>query len=129
MQIFIEPVTSNPVAQVGIATVLLLIALDVIVGFSGAAITKTISSSKMRMGLLHKLMELAAMALATIVDGALLGGFDVIDGSPILVAVCAYLAIMEASSILELIAKYNPDLAGSGILRFFSKEDNHDVAD
>lgn len=123
MHIFIDPIASNPLAQVAIATVLLLIALDVIVGFTGAAITKTISSSKMRNGLLHKLMELAAVALADIVDGALLGGFDIVEGSPILVAVCAYLAVMEASSVLELIVKYNPDLSGSGIFGLFERKE------
>lgn len=123
MHIFIDPIASNPLAQVAIATVLLLIALDVLVGFTGAAITKTISSSKMRNGLLHKLMELAAVALADIVDGALLGGFDIVEGSPILVAVCAYLAVMEASSVLELIVKYNPDLSGSGIFGLFERKE------
>ena len=126
MGIFIRPIADDPLAQVAIATVLLLIALDVVVGFTGAAITKTISSTKMRAGLLHKLMELAAIALATIVDGALLGGFDIVDGSPILVAVCAYLAVMEAASVLELIAKYNPDIAGAGVFTFVTKKDAED---
>lgn len=124
MRIFVDPIAGNPLAQVAIATVLLLIALDVIVGFTGAAVTKTISSSKMRLGLLHKLMELAAVALADIVDGALLGGFDVIEGSPILVSVCAYLAVMEIASILELIAKYNPQLTGGGIFQLFARKDD-----
>lgn len=119
MSIFLQPVTGNPAARVAIATVLLLIALDVVVGFTGAAITKTISSSKMRSGLLHKLMELAAVALADIVDGALLGGFDIVEGSPLLIGVCAYIALMEVSSVLELIAKYNPDMAGAGVLSLF----------
>ena len=119
MSIFLQPVTGNPAARVAIATVLLLIALDVVVGFTGAAITKTISSSKMRSGLLHKLMELAAVALADIVDGALLGGFDIMEGSPLLIGVCAYIALMEVSSVLELIGKYNPDMAGAGILSLF----------
>ena len=119
MSIFLQPVTGNPAARVAIATVLLLIALDVVVGFTGAAITKTISSSKMRSGLLHKLMELAAVALADIVDGALLGGFDIVEGSPLLIGVCAYIALMEVSSVLELIGKYNPDMAGAGILSLF----------
>ena len=39
MGIFLQPVTSNPAARVAIATVLLLITLDVVVGFTGAAIT------------------------------------------------------------------------------------------
>lgn len=119
MSIFLQPVTGNPAARVAIATVLLLIALDVVVGFTGAAITKTISSSKMRSGLLHKLMELAAVALADIVDGALLGGFDIMEGSPLLIGVCAYIALMEVSSVLELIGKYNPDMTGGGILSLF----------
>lgn len=123
MNIFLQPVAGNPMAQVAIATVLLLIALDVVVGFTGAAITKTISSSKMRSGLLHKLMELAAVALADIVDGALLGGFDIVDGSPLLVAVCAYIALMEVASVLELIARYNPDLAHAGVFGFVDKKD------
>lgn len=122
MHIFVEPIVSNPAAQVAIVTVLLLIALDVVVGFTGAAITRTISSSKMRAGLLHKLMELAAVALADIVDGALLGGFDIVEGSPLLISVCAYLALMEAASVLELIAKYNPDLAGAGVFGFLNHE-------
>ena len=119
MGVFIRPITGNPTAQVAVAAVLILIALDVVVGFTGAAITKTISSSKMRSGLLHKLMELAAVALADIVDGALLGGFDIVEGSPLLIGVCAYIALMEVSSVLELIAKYNPDMAGAGILSLF----------
>ena len=119
MGVFIRPITDNPTAPVAIAAVLILIALDVVVGFTGAAITKTISSSKMRSGLLHKLMELAAVALADIVDGALLGGFDIVEGSPLLIGVCAYIALMEVSSVLELIAKYNPDMAGAGILSLF----------
>lgn len=123
MGVFIRPITDNPTAQVAVAAVLILIALDVVVGFTGAAITKTISSSKMRSGLLHKLMELAAVALADIVDGALLGGFDIVEGSPLLIGVCAYIALMEVASVLELIGKYNPDMAGGGILSLFDRSE------
>ena len=111
MSIFIRPIAEDATAQVAIVTVLLLILLDVVAGFTGAAVTKTISSKKMREGLLHKMMEVVLMALATVIDGALLGGFDILDGNPVLVVTCAYLAIMEVSSVLEIIGRYNPDLA------------------
>lgn len=123
MNIFIRPVTDNPAAQVAIAAVLLLILLDIIAGFTGAAVTKTISSKKMREGLLHKFMELVLVVLADIIDGALLGGFDILGGNPLLIATCAYIAFMEVSSILEIVGKYNPDLADGGILSIFEKKE------
>ena len=123
MNIFIRPVTDNPAAQVAIAAVLLLILLDIIAGFTGAAVTKTISSKKMREGLLHKFMEMVLVVLADIIDGALLGGFDILGGNPLLVATCAYIAFMEVSSILEIVGKYNPDLADGGILSIFEKKE------
>lgn len=123
MNIFIRPVTDNPAAQVAIAAVLLLILLDIIAGFTGAAVTKTISSKKMREGLLHKFMELVLVVLADIIDGALLGGFDILGGNPLLIATCAYIAFMEVSSILEIVGKYNPDLADGGILSIFERKE------
>lgn len=123
MNIFIRPVTDNPAAQVAIAAVLLLILLDIVAGFTGAAVTKTISSKKMREGLLHKFMEMVLVVLADIIDGALLGGFDILGGNPLLIATCAYIAFMEVSSILEIVGKYNPDLADGGILSIFEKKE------
>ena len=123
MNIFIRPVTDNPAAQVAIAAVLLLILLDIIAGFTGAAVTKTISSKKMREGLLHKFMELVLVVLADIIDGALLGGFDILGGNPLLVVTCAYIAFMEVSSILEIVGTYNPDLADGGILSIFERKE------
>lgn len=123
MQVFIRPITDNPTAQIAIAAVCVLIALDVVTGFTGAAVTKSISSQKMREGILHKFMELVLVVLATIIDGALMGGFDVLGGDPILLATCGYIAVMEVSSILELVGKYNPELAGEGILSLFAPKD------
>lgn len=119
MGIFLQPVTGNPAARVAIATVLLLIALDVVAGFTGAAITHQISSNKMREGILHKFTELVLVVLATVIDGALMGGFDILGGSPILLVTCGYIAVMEVSSILEIVGKYNPDLTDKGLLSIF----------
>ena len=111
MQVFVRPITDNPTAQIAIAAVGILILLDVVAGFTGAAVTKTISSKKMREGLLHKFMELSAMALGAILDGALVGGFDLAT-QPLLIATCVYIGIMETGSVLELIKKYDPDAEG-----------------
>ena len=119
MGVFIKPITGNPTAQIAIAAVCILIVLDVITGFVGAAVTHQISSKKMREGALHKFTELVLVALATIIDGALLGGFDVLGGSPILLVTCGYIAVMEVSSILEIVGKYNPDLTEKGLLSIF----------
>ena len=105
-----DPVV-QPAAQTAIFTVLLLIALDLIVGIVGAVATHTFSSEKMRAGLLHKFMELSAIALAIILDGALVGGLD-LAVQPILLATCVYIGIMETGSVLELIKKYDPDAEG-----------------
>jgi phage-related holin len=107
---FVAPIL-DPTAQVAICTVLLLIALDLVVGITGAVVTHTFSSEKMRAGLLHKFMELSAMALAIILDGALVSGLDLAT-QPLLLATCAYVGIMETGSILELIKKYDPDAEG-----------------
>ena len=101
----------QPAAQTAIFTVLLLVALDLIVGIVGAVATHTFSSEKMRAGLLHKFMELSAIALAIILDGALVGGLD-LTMQPILMATCVYIGIMETGSVLELIKKYDPDAEG-----------------
>jgi phage-related holin len=106
----ISPVT-DPKAQTAIFTVLALILLDLVVGIVGAVVTHTFSSEKMRAGLLHKFMELCAMALGAILDGALVGGFDLAT-QPLLIATCVYIGIMETGSVLELIKKYDPDAEG-----------------
>ena len=63
------------------------------------------------------------VVLADIIDGALLGGFDILGGNPLLVVTCAYIAFMEVSSILEIVGKYNPDLADGGILSIFDRKE------
>lgn len=115
MPIYIETLTDpvrDGVAQVAIATVLALILLDVVVGLTGALVTHTFSSEKMRNGLLHKFTEMACVALAIVLDGALMGGVDFFVPEPVLLSTCGYIGMMEVGSFLELVKQYNPDLAG-----------------
>jgi len=110
INIFVEPLKDST-AQNGIAVVMALMLLDLLIGIIGAVATKTFDSSKMRDGLLHKFTELVAIALAVILDGALLGGLQ-LSVQPLLIATCVYVGIMETGSVIELIKKYNPEAEG-----------------
>lgn len=110
IQPFVEPLLDET-AQTAVAAVLLLIALDLVVGITGAVVTHTFSSERMRAGLLHKFMELSAIALAAILDGALTGGLE-LGIQPVLIATCVYVGIMETGSVLELIKQYDPEAEG-----------------
>ena len=101
----------DPSGQVAIVAVLLLVSLDFIIGVTGAVVTKEFSSEKMRAGLLHKFTELACIALGIILDGVLVGGLD-LTVQPVLLATCGYIIVMETGSVLELVAKYNPNAQG-----------------
>lgn len=107
---FVEPLLDGT-AQTAVAAVLLLVALDLVVGITGAVVTRTFCSERMRAGLLHKFMELSAIALAAILDGALTGGLE-LGIQPVLMATCVYVGIMETGSVLELIKQYDPEAEG-----------------
>lgn len=107
---FMQPLLDES-AQVAIIAVLALIALDFVIGVTGAVIVHEFSSEKMRSGLLHKFTELCCVALGVILDGVLVGGLD-LTVQPVLLATCGYIIVMETGSVLELVAKYNPDAQG-----------------
>ena len=107
---FLNPVRSDS-SQVAIVAVLLLILLDFIIGITGAIVTKTFSSEKMRAGPMHKFTEMVCVALAIILDGAFTANLS-LAVQPVLLGTCGYLALMETGSILELVKKYNPEAAG-----------------
>lgn len=98
---------------------LLLIVLDIVLGVAQAVATRTLSSSKMRQGLWHKVAYLGAWAVSWVFAFAL-GyadlGFDV----PTVDAVSVYVVLMEGVSCLENLCRLNPDLAGSGLMRLFA---------
>lgn len=102
---------ADPVAQTCVVGVLLLIALDIAAGLGGAIISRTFSSVKMRAGIVHKYMELVAIVLSIVMDGMLTSGLD-LSYKPVMLATCAYLALMEVGSVLEIIKTYNPDTGG-----------------
>lgn len=104
--------------EVAIILVFILIVLDVISGITAAFMKKTIDSSVMRRGLLHKasyiLVILLAGALewAVSVGGPALGiGLDL----PIVVPTCIYLGLTEISSIGENLSQIDPSLRSAPV--------------
>ena len=104
--------------EVAIALVFILIVIDVISGLASAFMKKSIDSSVMRRGLLHKasyaLVILLSMALewAISVGGPELGiGIDL----PIVVPTCVYLGLTEISSIGENLSQIDPNLRSAPV--------------
>lgn len=108
-----KPIAGN---QNFVIVALCLIMLDVIVGFSNAVAHGEVSSSKMRSGLWHKLGSMFLILVADVVDGALLGGVELGFQSPVLVAVCLYISLMEITSVLENVTKLNPELGNNPLV-------------
>lgn len=115
IETFVSPLRDNPVAQVAVAAVLILTLIDVVFGLINAVSSHTYDSAKMREGLAHKSVSLGAMLVGVVVDGAIVGGLDLGFSAPVLVAVCAYLCIMELGSLVETFGKLSPDFRGSPV--------------
>lgn len=112
IDVFVSPVRDNPVAHVAITLVFILIILDVIFGIINAVLSHTFSSEKMRQGIAHKSAEVGFVLVGVLADAALLGGFDELGfNAPALLAICAYICVMELGSLLETFAVMNPALA------------------
>ena len=120
IKVFETPIRDNPTAQVAITAMLLLTLLDVLFGLLHALISHTFSSQKMREGIGHKCTSLGFVAVADIIDGAIVGGLDLGFSSPVLVVACSYLCVMEISSLLEQFVAIEPQLADSPIFRLLN---------
>ena len=104
----------------GIALACVMMVADVVVGFIVAAINEKLSSTKMRNGLLHKVLMLILIFVCLTIEigvshtGAL--PYDV----PTCEVVCGYIIIMEFVSVLENIANGYPELKDSALFRLFN---------
>lgn len=95
-----------------------LIGLDIATGLIGAVAAGVLSSKVARQGLMHKLAYIGAILLAHILDYA---QSFVNLGLPfkLTVAVCTYIILCETLSIIENLAKINPELRGTELLKLF----------
>lgn len=104
----------------GIALACVMMVADVVVGFIVAVINEKLSSTKMRNGLLHKVLMLVLIFACLAIEigvshtGAL--PYDV----PTCEVVCGYIIIMEFVSVLENIANGYPELRDSALFRLFN---------
>lgn len=89
--------------------VLIFIAFDILTGWLKALATGTTNSSIMRKGLFHKLGEIVAMAFGYVCQYTL-PYMGVTIKVPFAVAIGTYIVVMEIASIVENIAKINPQL-------------------
>lgn len=97
-------------------------AMDIITGFTAACINCNVSSSKMRVGLGHKLLLMCLIALALLIEvaGEHIAGLGF--GGVTTILVCGYIIVMEVSSCAENICSAYPELADTPVMRVF----NHD---
>lgn len=105
-----------------IGTALVLMVLDIIVGFAQSLITGSFSSSVMRVGLGHKFVTAAIIAMSVILEtaGSHVAGLPFSGATTVLV--CAYVVVMEVGSILENAAKAYPELRDTPLFRLFEDE-------
>ena len=113
----------------GIALACVMMAADMVAGFVAAAINKELSSSKMRNGLLHKVLMLilifACLAIEIGISHTVALPYDV----PTCEVVCGYIVIMELISVLENVAKGYPEMKDSALFKLFNLEGKSDGKD
>ena len=97
---------------------ILLIGMDILTGTIAAGMNGTLSSKVARMGLMHKSAYMMCILLACILDNAQ----ALVDlGLQINLQdmACYYICICETLSIVENIAKINPELRDTPLLKLF----------
>ena len=111
--------------QAIIAITATIIVLDIITGILKAYITGTLSSKKMREGLIHKSTYAVIMTMGKLLEY----GETQIDlgyNAPLFGPICAYIIITEITSILENITEINPELKNSKIIQLIYREPDHE---
>ena len=76
IDVFMQPLRDNNVAQVAFMAFCFLMVLDVLLGYAAAVKGKAVKSAKMREGLWHKTGELGVVAVGDVLDGMMLGGIN-----------------------------------------------------
>ena len=96
------------------------IIIDVVTGVIFAVLTKSLNSTKMRQGGMHKIAEVIAVIFSAYAEHSM-DMLNINVGFSIFKLVCAYLIIMECISIIENLGKMNPNVFPKKISKFFEK--------
>ena len=104
----------------GIALACVMMVSDVVVGFISAAINNQLSSTKMRQGLLHKVLILILIFVCLAIEIGIGHTVKLPYDIPTCEVVCGYVIVMELVSILENIARGYPEFANSQLFKLFN---------
>lgn len=113
----------------GIALACVMMIADVMVGFISAAINKKLSSTKMRNGLLHKILLLILIFVCLAIEVGISHTVALPYDVPTCEVVCGYIVIMELMSVLENIEKGYPELKDSTLFKLFNLENKSNWKD
>ena len=105
-----------------VVATLLFIVFDFASGFVQAVANKDVQSEKLRQGLFHKCGFVFAIVFGVLCEWAMSFvdlGFDV----PIALTICIYIMLTEIMSVLENLGKMSPELASSGFMSIFKRDE------
>lgn len=119
----IPPVPLSEAQTWSILLACVMMCADVVVGFIQAAINNQLSSTKMRQGLLHKVLILILIFVCLAIEIGISHTVKLPYDIPTCGVVCGYVIIMELISILENIARGYPQFADSQLFKLFNLSD------
>lgn len=115
--------------QWGIILACIMMCADILVGFIGAVIQHNISSNKMRIGILHKVLMLVLIFVCLTIEVAASHMFKLPYDIPTCEVICSYVVVMELASIIENISTVYPEFSKSGLAKLFNIEEKKEVND
>lgn len=107
----------------GIALACVMMCADVLAGFIVAVINNDLSSTKMRKGLLHKVLMLILIAVCLAIELAIEHTVQLPYDIPTCEVVCGYVVVMELISVLENIGHGYPQFTDSALFKLFNLTD------
>ena len=113
--------------QWGIILSCIMMFADILVGFIGAVIQNNISSTKMREGILHKILILILIFLCLIIEVASSHMFKLPYDIPTCEIICGYTVVMELASIIENISIVYPEFAKSKLAKLFNLQEKKEI--
>ena len=116
----IPPVPLSEAQTWSILLACVMMCADVVVGFIQAAINNQLSSTKMRQGLLHKILILILIFVCLAIEIGISHTVKLPYDIPTCEVVCGYVIVMELVSILENIARGYPEFATSQLFKLFN---------
>ena len=101
---------------------LCFIVMDFASGFIQACANKEVQSEKLRKGLFHKCGFILAIVFGLLCEWSM-QFVDLGFAVPVATVVCSYIILTEVMSILENLGKLSPELASTGFMSIFKKDD------